>query len=58
MFDLEFWVQENRVKQPVQVNAMSLGNMPRGRAQAFGDHLYHRIDVFKHDTRCPLAGDA
>ena len=30
IFDLDFWIQVDLVKQPVQVNTVNLGNMSHG----------------------------
>ena len=57
IFGWDSRVHTNLAKLPVQVDAMSQGNMSHGWAPAFDDHLDHSIVVFRNEKRCSLSGD-
>ena len=50
IFDLDFCIQVNLVRQPVQVNTVNLGNMSHGWTTAFDDHLDRGIVTSKIDS--------
>ena len=52
IFDLDLRVKVNPVNQPMEVNAMSSGNMSHCRARAIDDHLDHCIVVLKNQQTC------
>ena len=47
VFDLDFGVHVNPVKQPIQSNSVSPGNMSHC-GTLFNDHLDHCFIVFQH----------
>ena len=52
VLDLDFWVQINSIKQPINCNSVSPGNMSHCGTPSFNDHLDHRFIVFeKHTTK-------
>ena len=57
ILDLDSRVQVYPVKQPIQVHSVGSRDVSHGLAQAFSDHLDHRIIIFENKERCPLAGD-
>ena len=48
VFDLDFWVKINPIKQPIKSNSMSSGNMSHRWTSAFHNHFDHSLIVFKH----------
>ena len=48
LFDLDFWVQINSIKQPFKSNSASPGNMSHCWTPSFNDHFDHCFIVFKH----------
>ena len=52
VFDLDFWVQIDSVKQPIKRDFVGSGHVSRCRASAFTDHLDHRFIVFKNVKAC------
>ena len=48
VFDLDFGVKINSIKQPVKSNSMGSGNMSHCWTPAFGDHLDHSLIVLTH----------
>ena len=48
IFDLDFCVQVDSVKQPIKRNSVSLGHVSHCRTSAFGNHLDYRFIVFNN----------
>ena len=48
VFDLDFGVQVDSIKEPIKSNSVGSGNMSHCRASSFYDHLDHCFVVFKH----------
>ena len=48
VFDLDFGVQIDSVKQPVKSNSVGPGYVSHCRTSAFDDHLDHRFIIFKN----------
>ena len=48
VFDLNFRVKINSIKQPIKSNSMSSGNMSHRWTSAFHNHFDHSLIVFKH----------
>ena len=48
VFDLDFEIQINLIKQPIKCNSVSPGNMSHCRTPSFKDHLDHCFIVFEH----------
>ena len=47
VFDLDFGVQIDSIKQPIKGNSVGSGNMSHCRTSSFYDHLDHCFVVFK-----------
>ena len=45
--DLNFWVQVESVKKPVQGKLVGAGNVSHRRTSAFDDHFYRNFVVFE-----------
>ena len=56
VFDLDFWAQANPVKQSVQVNTVSPGNMSHGWAPTFYGHLDNSVIIIENEQPRTLAG--
>ena len=48
LFDLDFWVQINSIKQPIKSNSVSSGNVSHRWTSAFHNHFDHSLIIFKH----------
>ena len=48
VFDLDFGIQIDSIKQPVKRNSVSPGNMSHCGTPSFNDHFDHCFIVFKH----------
>ena len=48
VFDLDFWVQIDSVKQPIKRDSVGSGHVSRCRTSAINDHLDHRFIVFRN----------
>ena len=48
VFDLDFGIQINSIKQPIKCISVGSGNMSHCRASSFYDHRDHCFVVFKH----------
>ena len=48
VFDLNFGVQINSIKQPIKSHSVGSGNMSHCRTPSFNDHLDHSFIVLKH----------
>ena len=47
VFDLDFWVQNDSIKQPIKSNSVGPGNMSHCGASSLYDHLDYCFIVFK-----------
>ena len=48
VFDSNFGVQINSIKQPIESNSVSPGNMSHCKTPSFNDHFDHCFIVFEH----------
>ena len=48
VFDLDFWVQVDSVKQPIKSNSVVAGHVSHWWTSAFDDHLDHRFVIFNN----------
>ena len=48
VFDLDFGIQINWIKQSIKCNSVSPGNMSHCWTPSFNDHLDHYLIVFEH----------
>ena len=54
VFDLDFWVQIDSIKQPIKSNSVGSGNMSHCRTSSLYNHLDHNFVVFKHMSQSIL----
>ena len=47
MFDLDFGIENDSIKQPIKSNSVGSGNVSHCRASSLYDHLDHCFVVFK-----------
>ena len=50
IFDLDFGVQVDSIKQPITRNTVGLGYVSHCWTSALDDHLYHGFIVLKNET--------
>ena len=50
VFDLDFGIQINSIKQPIKCNSVSPGNMSHCRAPSFDDHFESLLHCLRTHT--------
>ena len=48
VFDLDFGIQNNSIKQPIKSNSVSPGDVSHCRTSAFDNHFDYSFIVLKH----------